>query len=95
MLQSLPHNGRPRLLVPLDSRPDPVYSFSDTGSGQCADRQHPGVSDAGSLVTLKDLLDEPLLYPDDLEAVFAVLFIGEDEQRHTFCLGVLQLVFDI
>lgn len=91
---ALSHDGRPRLFVPLDSRPHPVDGFPDARPRQRANRQHPGVANAGGLLALEDLLNESLFDPDHLDAVLAVLLVGEDEQRHALSLGVLQDVLE-
>jgi len=85
----LSHDGRPRLLIPFDPRTQPFYRLLDASPGQGAAGQDATVADAGALLALEDLADQALLDADDLDAILAILLVGEDEQGHA--LGVLVL----
>ena len=82
----LPHNRRSPLPVPLDPTPHPLHRLPHTRPLQRAHRQNPTVPHPAPLLALEHAAHEPLLDAHRLNAVFAVLLVGQHQDRHP-CRG--------
>lgn len=84
------HDRLPPLLIPLDPRADPLHRIPDPITLQRTNGQHPRISDPTTPLSLKDPADQTLLNPDRLDAILAILLVGQHKQGNTGCARMAQ-----
>src|SRR5215469_9372618 len=85
----LSHHRGPALLVPFNSASHPLNRFMHSSAQQCTDGKNPAVTHSPTFLAFKDLPDESLLYPDDFNTIFAILFVGQNENRYARYIRIL------
>lgn len=78
------------MFIPDHSTLDPFDSLLDPSSSKSTDWQDSTVAHHASLFAFEDLSDKAFFDSHDLQAVFAILFVGQHQDRNAYGVLVLE-----